>query len=156
MEDEEGGIGQMKGRSAEVGEAYAGGNWGESGRAREGEGGGERREGEGKASRLNFGGNGSLKFSVCGSLNYFGTQRFKRRGPGRDGVNMGGRSGHASPDASCIQKRLCAERVNSQVDLGCLLPVHLKLQRTASTSISCPNGSAYRTRGTHSRCSTRR
>ena len=41
-------------------------------------------EKEGKASRLSLGGNGSLKASACGSLNYSGARGFKRWGPGRE------------------------------------------------------------------------
>lgn len=62
-------------------------------------------EKEGKASRMNLGGNGSLKFGACGSLNYSGARGFERRGLGRDGVNMEGRSGRASPDASRSVRR---------------------------------------------------
>ena len=63
-------------------------------------------EKEGKASRMNLGGNGSLKFGACGSLNYSGARGFERRGLGRDGVNMEGRSGRGeSPDASRSVRR---------------------------------------------------
>lgn len=55
-------------------------------------------EKEGKASRMNLGGNGSL--------NYSGARGFERRGLGRDGVNMEGRSGRGeSPDASRSVRR---------------------------------------------------
>lgn len=87
--------------------------------------------------RLRLGGNGSLKLTACGSLNYSGAYGFKRRGPGRDGVNMGGRSGlHLR--TLLVGPETTAERLNFEADLrwrvSCpcrpetsALPVHIRI-----------------------------